>query len=150
MMPVRSLTRPGKQPGKQIRDAVGIWESTPTQGDGKLSDGLEPSLGAAGFLKFPALPMPNVAARPLRPAFRCFPHASPVLRGTTGKQEMAPRDRSKPLISVSKFGAGEGIRTLDPNLVKVRNHCSNSLADPTIGRSPVLRISSRDRRSKHH
>jgi hypothetical protein len=31
----------------------------------------------------------------------------------------APEDRSKPLVFLRKSGAGEGIRTLDPNLGKV-------------------------------
>ena len=35
-----------------------------------------------------------------------------------GKQK-APRDRSKSLIFLRRSGAGEGIRTLDPNLGKV-------------------------------
>jgi hypothetical protein len=36
-----------------------------------------------------------------------------------GKQKAALRDRFKSLILFRKFGAGEGIRTLDPNLGKV-------------------------------
>jgi hypothetical protein len=35
------------------------------------------------------------------------------------KQKAAPKDRSNILISLTKPGAGEGIRTLDPNLGKV-------------------------------
>jgi hypothetical protein len=57
--------------------------------------------------------------RPGRTASCRFPYASPVLPSGTGKQETAPEDRSKPLTSSRKFGAGEGIRTLDPNLGKV-------------------------------
>ena len=60
--------------------------------------------------------MPKVAVRPLRSS---FPHASPVSTSGAGKQEAAPEDRFKPLISSRKFGAGEGIRNLDPNLGKV-------------------------------
>ena len=72
------------------------------------------------------LHMPKVAVRPLRSSSYRFPHASPVSTSGAGKQEAAPKDRFKPLISSRKFGAGEGIRTLDPNLGKVRNHRGDS------------------------
>ena len=36
-----------------------------------------------------------------------------------GKQQDAPKGRLIALISLKKIGAGEGIRTLDPNLGKV-------------------------------
>jgi hypothetical protein len=62
--------------------------------------------------------MPNVESM-LDYAFCCFPHASPVSQTVAGKQKTAPQDRSTILISLRKFGAGEGIRTLDPNLGKV-------------------------------
>jgi hypothetical protein len=63
--------------------------------------------------------MPNLIESPPDYAFWRFPHASPVPTSGAGKQEAAPDHRFKPLISLSKFGAGEGIRTLDPNLGKV-------------------------------
>ncbi len=63
--------------------------------------------------------MRKLTQRPLLCASCCFPHASPVSRTWTGKQKAAPKDRSNPLISLRKSGAGEGIRTLDPNLGKV-------------------------------
>ena len=68
------------------------------------------------------LHMPKVAVRPLRSSSYRFPHASPVSTSGAGKQEAAPEDRFKPLISSRKFGAGEGIRTLDPNLGKVMSN----------------------------
>ena len=49
----------------------------------------------------------------------CFPHASPSSRPMAGKQKTVPRDHAKSLILLRKSGAGEGIRTLDPNLGKV-------------------------------
>ena len=70
--------------------------------------------------------MPNVVESMLDYAFWCFPHASPALTSGAGKRQTAPKDRSKSLISLRKIGAGEGIRTLDPNLGKVRNHPGNS------------------------
>ena len=70
-------------------------------------------------VRFGALPMPKAAERPLQPASHSFPHASPVSQTRAGKQKTAPKDRSKSFISLRKFGAGEGIRTLDPNLGKV-------------------------------
>jgi hypothetical protein len=116
----RSQRKLGKQPGKQIQDAVGIWGSTAIQHDGKQSIGLALSQEAAGCGTFEALHMPEVVARPLRPEFWCFPHASSVSPSGVGKQKTAPKDRSKSLTSAKKFGAGEGIRTLDPNLGKGR------------------------------
>ena len=61
---------------------------------------------------------PKPAQRPLLCAFCCFPHASPDSQTGVGKQKTVPTDRLKPVLSLRKFGAGEGIRTLDPNLGK--------------------------------
>ncbi len=120
MTPFRSPpTRSGNGRGKQIQDGVGLWRSAPTQTDGKSSSGLARSLGAAGCRTFGALPVPKAAVRPPQPASRCFPHASPVSEAGAGKQKTASEGRSKRLTSLMKFGAGEGIRTLDPNLGKV-------------------------------
>ena len=96
-----------------------VWGSTPPDCDGKLSVGLASSLGAAGSGTFETLQMPKAAARPLQSAPCCFPHASPVSRADAGKQEAAPTGSRKQLNSFRNFGAGEGIRTLDPNLGKV-------------------------------
>jgi hypothetical protein len=63
--------------------------------------------------------MPNAAVSPLQPASRSFPPASPALKARAGKQKTALKDRFSTLISLIKSGAGEGIRTLDPNLGKV-------------------------------
>jgi hypothetical protein len=63
--------------------------------------------------------MPKAAESPLLYAFCCFPPASPAFLSGTEKQKTVPNDRSKQLPSLRKFGAGEGIRTLDPNLGKV-------------------------------
>jgi hypothetical protein len=76
--------------------------------------------------------MPATAGSPLLFAFCCFPPASHLSSGGRGSKKTAPKDRFNRLTSLKKIGAGEGIRTLDPNLGKVRNHCSNSLTDPTI------------------
>ena len=46
--------------------------------------------------------MPKVAVRPLRSSSYRFPHASPVSTSGAGKQEAAPEDRFKPLISLSE------------------------------------------------
>jgi hypothetical protein len=66
-----------------------------------------------------ALPMPKTAVRPLQPASRSFPHASPARQARAGKQKTVRKDRTMLLISFRNFGAGEGIRTLNPNLGKV-------------------------------
>ena len=62
---------------------------------------------------------PYASEKVLHYALRCFPHASPVLAWGVRKQKTAPQDHSKQLFFLRQFGAGEGIRTLDPNLGKV-------------------------------
>jgi hypothetical protein len=120
-----SLVR--KQPGKRIANAIAISGSTRNQRDGKLSGWLAPLLGAPRFGTLEAIHMPKVAVRPLRSSSCRFPHASPVLANGAGKQKADPMGRSKQRISLRKSGAGEGIRTLDPNLGKVggdaATHC---------------------------
>jgi hypothetical protein len=49
----------------------------------------------------------------------CFPHASPALVSRTGKQKAASIGRFNCLICLVEIGAGEGIRTLDPDLGNV-------------------------------
>src|SRR5882757_892562 len=49
----------------------------------------------------------------------CFPPASPHVLTGPGKQKTPLRAFAKALIFLGKTGAGEGIRTLDPNLGKV-------------------------------
>ena len=63
--------------------------------------------------------VPNAAGRIPRHDAGCFPGASPAPARWAGKQKTAPKDRFNTLISLRKSGAGEGIRTLDPNLGKV-------------------------------
>ncbi len=63
--------------------------------------------------------VPNAAGRIPRHDAGCFPGASPAPARWAGKQKTAPEDRFNALISLRKSGAGEGIRTLDPNLGKV-------------------------------
>ena len=48
----------------------------------------------------------------------CFPHASPTYRHGPGKRGRPRWSASEPLKTFGEFGAGEGIRTLDPNLGK--------------------------------
>jgi hypothetical protein len=66
-----------------------------------------------------ALHMRKAAESPLRFAFGCFPPASPAFVPEAGKQKTTPKDPSQQLICLRKIGAGEGIRTLDPDLGKV-------------------------------
>ena len=63
--------------------------------------------------------MPKAALSPLRRAFCCFPPASPAFGSGAGKQKRPRRAAFNRLNSLRKSGAGEGIRTLDPNLGKV-------------------------------
>jgi hypothetical protein len=59
----------------------------------------------------------RASGRAARPSLVVQP--SPVSQTGVGKQKTAPQDRHKILISLIEFGAGEGIRTLDPNFGKV-------------------------------
>jgi hypothetical protein len=71
------------------------------------------------------LHMPQPTESPLNFARVGFPPASPAFDPEAGKQKTTPRDRSQLLICLKKIGAGEGIRTLDPDLGKaqvVRGH----------------------------
>ena len=63
--------------------------------------------------------MPKPTESRLQLASICFPPASPAFASEAGKQKTTPKDRSDSLICLKKIGAGEGIRTLDPDLGKV-------------------------------
>ena len=63
--------------------------------------------------------MRKATESPLRFASVCFPPASPAVVPEAGKQKTTPKDPSNSLICLKKIGAGEGIRTLDPDLGKV-------------------------------
>ena len=62
---------------------------------------------------------PIVRCGTLEFASSCFPPASPLCEEGLGKQRASRGTPSKTLKSLLIFGAGEGIRTLDPNLGKV-------------------------------
>ena len=102
-----------------MEDAIVILARVRSRHYGKLSGGPAPLLGVARVGALEAIHVPRVAVRPLRSSLCRFPHASPVSPSRAGKQKTAPKDRSKHLIFLRKSGAGEGIRTLDPNLGKV-------------------------------
>jgi hypothetical protein len=53
------------------------------------------------------------------PSTTCFPQLPLHCWPARGSKRRSRKDRSKPLICMRKSGAGEGIRTLDPNLGKV-------------------------------
>jgi len=108
-----------KQPGKRFENTIVISGNTRSQRDGKLSGGRTSSPGVARLGTLEAIRKPNVAGRPLRSSSYCFPQASPISLSEAGKQEKAPENCSKPLTPSRKFRAGEGIRTLDPNLGKL-------------------------------
>jgi hypothetical protein len=61
----------------------------------------------------------NAAVSATQLASRCFPHASPIFTNCPGKQKRRWAAASIHLNSFKKFGAGDGIRTHDPNLGKV-------------------------------
>ena len=112
----------GKQPGKQNRSLFCVRGNTVGPeasfhgGAHRLLLRLVVQAENSGLEK---LPMPNAAESPLLCVFRCFPPASPAFVLGSGKQKTVPRDRSKHFIFLMMFGAGEAIRTPDPNLGKV-------------------------------
>ena len=119
MTPSPSPQVTGKHPGKQIRGVFGLWGSKRIRAAETTYSEFSRSIKAVVWDSLKAIPMPEPAADPLEHASCCFPHASPVSSIRLGKQKTAPKGRSKQLIFLRKFGAGEGIRTLDPNLGKV-------------------------------
>ena len=62
--------------------------------------------------------MPATAGSLLLFAFCCFLPACPAFAWGAGKQKRPRRAALNRLKSLRDFGAGEGIRTLDPNLGK--------------------------------
>ena len=113
---------PGKCLGKQDRPYFGV-RGSPVTPSGNLRPGTRPFSSQrparAENYDLGTAYMPKVAECLLLADFCCFPPASPVFVPGAGKQKTAPKDRSTKLISLEKSGAGEGIRTLDPNLGKV-------------------------------
>jgi len=79
-----------------------------------------------------ASPLTKTAARPPQSVFRCFPSASPSSWTETGKQKVISNERPKSSSFFKKSGAGEGIRTLDPNLAKVINWLRYGIQSPVI------------------
>jgi|SRR6185312_11563946 hypothetical protein len=107
-----------KKLGKEIRLAGVIWGREPAWRDGELLGILRHRVHDPDR-DIEAIHMPKVAVRRLRSFFCRFPHASPALPNGAGKQNATKKGHSKQFIFLRKSGAGEGIRTLDPNLGKV-------------------------------
>ena len=113
---------PGKHGGKRNELCVGLWGSKEASNASPVLRSQPPSLWLTTQAEnrgFRALSVPKVAENPLHCAFRCFPPASPALAAGSGKQKRPRRAVFIRLKSLGDFGAGEGIRTLDPNLGKV-------------------------------
>src|SRR5665213_4615852 len=119
MTPLPSPKPSGKRTGKQIREGLGLRGSKSTRNQYMPYSESTRSLETAGYDSFGALLMPKVAASPLRHNVLLLPPCFPAFRDWGGEAKTAPEDRSNQLISLRKSGAGEGIRTLDPNLGKV-------------------------------
>ena len=113
-----SPSAPVKQNGPRLGVLGSAMASKPSLRGGAQRNPLPPVAQAAnrGF----GMPsMPATAGSPLLFAFCCFPPASPAFAWGAGKQKTAPKDRFNRFIFLKKSGAGEGIRTLDPNLGKI-------------------------------
>jgi hypothetical protein len=127
MTPLPSPQPSGKRLGEQFREGRGRWVSKRARSTEATSGELTLPPEAVDYDSLGAIPMPEAAADQLQHTSCCFPYASPVSPKGPGKQKTAPKDRSKLLIILKKSGAGEGIRTLDPNLGKILVHLLQSL-----------------------
>ena len=130
-----------KQLGKRFENTIVISGNTRSQRDGKLSGGRTSSPGVARLGTLEAVRKTNVAVRPLRPSSYCFPQASPISLSEAGKQKKAPENCSKPLTPSRKFGAGEGIRTLDLGKVAIVSAATSRLPTLFCGGRPSPPIS---------
>ena len=102
-----AMTVPGRSEALIAMRPLG-WDIPPTR-----------SAGRAERHEMSVSPVPNAAGLIPRHDAGCFPSASPTPTPRPGKQKTIPKDRLNMLILLRKSGAGEGIRTLDPNLGKV-------------------------------
>jgi hypothetical protein len=113
---------PGKRPGKQKTARFGLRGSAASPkerlrlGVDHIAQWSDIRAESRGF-GTPAIP--ETAESPPLYASCCFPPASPAFASGTGKQKRPRRAVLIFLKSLRDFGAGEGIRTLDPNLGKV-------------------------------
>ena len=89
-----------------------------------------------GMMVGPTLHLRKAAESPLGPAVYCFPPASPAIASEAGKQKTTPKDRSDSLICLKKIGAGEGIRTLDPDLGNSLTSSGDISLEATVLRQP--------------
>jgi hypothetical protein len=105
-------------PGKQSPRRVRFLASAYGVGDSACRYTSEQSLRSIAWLEM-ADHGPYRCRKPQRARYISLSAASPPLRPGPGKQKTAPKHRCNPLIFLMKSGAGEGIRTLDPNLGKV-------------------------------
>jgi hypothetical protein len=110
-----SPSAPGKQNGPRLGVRGSAMASKPSLRGGARRPPLPP-VAQAENRGFGTLSMLATADSPLLFAFCCFPHASPTLAPGTGKQKTPRRALLNSLDFQKKPGAGEGIRTLDPNL----------------------------------
>ena len=83
------------------------------------------------------LHMRKATESPLRFASVCFPHASPAFVPEAGKQKKTPKDPSQSLIYLKKIGAGDGLRTLDPDLGKISDVAGSLGNDRLLGTSVI-------------
>jgi hypothetical protein len=102
-----------------MEDAIVISASVRSRHYGKLSGGLAPLPGVARVGAFGGHTYAESGRAPATIFSLSLPPCFPGFAEPGGKQKTAPKDRSKQLISLRELGAGEGIRTLDPNLGKV-------------------------------
>jgi hypothetical protein len=108
-----------KQPGKRIANSTATPGSARSQRDGTLS-----GVACAVAWRDPTWDIGGhtYAENGRTPAtifFLSLPSCFPGFAERSGEAKNGPKGRSKRRISLRKFGAGEGIRTLDPNLGKV-------------------------------
>jgi hypothetical protein len=117
-----SRSAPGKHPGNKMGLGSAIRGSTEVSKAGLHRGGAATPIAACLAGEKPWFREVTNAEGSPKPAtlrFLLLPPCFPGFRAGVEEAKTAPKDRFKSLISRRKFGAGEGIRTPDPNLGKV-------------------------------
>ena len=96
-----------------------VWPGSVLGSRPDIIDTLLGGILARSMHRIMAITSPRAFEPVQKHALPCFPVASPSMAAETGKQEMAPKDHPNRFNFLGKIGAGEEIRTLDPNLGKV-------------------------------
>jgi hypothetical protein len=119
--------------GEELGSKMSLAGYVALQRDMQIPASIRSARNTAGGYDFPPLccseclrsdrpPLSNSADRLLELPVGCFPPASPAIAAEAGKHRSRKAGPRGQLILLRKIGAGEGIRTLDPDLGKILVH----------------------------